>query len=277
MPLIAFTSPKGGAGKTTLAAHVAALLARRGHKVLALDLDPQNALRLHFGVPLKDEDGLFPGLLARQPTHWRGAVRDSGPGLRLLSHGTLDPMEVLEFGQLLMERPSLLAAPVREMLSEPGLIVVADTAPGPSPALRAILSQVTLMAVVLLADAASASLLPGIASGRFIGRGVLAMRAAERAALVVNQVALDQPLSAAVLEAAEHAMGDRLLGAVGRDPAIPEALAHKRLLLAEGGASEDIRVLADVILRRISSRGADRSSGAARNAAFPALSEWGLC
>ena len=57
MPLIGFTSPKGGVGKTTLAANVAALLAARGHKVLALDLDPQNALRLQFGLSYRDEAG----------------------------------------------------------------------------------------------------------------------------------------------------------------------------------------------------------------------------
>ncbi len=51
MPLICVCSPKGGVGKTTLAANLAWALARAGSKVLALDFDVQNALRLHFGVP----------------------------------------------------------------------------------------------------------------------------------------------------------------------------------------------------------------------------------
>ena len=57
MPLICVCSPKGGVGKTTLAANLAYSLARTGSKVLALDFDVQNALRLHFGVPLSDERG----------------------------------------------------------------------------------------------------------------------------------------------------------------------------------------------------------------------------
>ena len=57
MPLICVCSPKGGVGKTTLAANLAWALARAGSKVLALDFDVQNALRLHFGVPLSDERG----------------------------------------------------------------------------------------------------------------------------------------------------------------------------------------------------------------------------
>ncbi|VFS69804.1 Cell division inhibitor MinD [Raoultella planticola] len=57
MPLICVCSPKGGVGKTTLAANLAYSLARAGSKVLAIDFDVQNALRLHFGVPLSDERG----------------------------------------------------------------------------------------------------------------------------------------------------------------------------------------------------------------------------
>jgi cellulose biosynthesis protein BcsQ len=54
MPLLCLASPKGGVGKTTLAANLACGLAGLGARVVALDLDPQNALRLHFGVPLHD-------------------------------------------------------------------------------------------------------------------------------------------------------------------------------------------------------------------------------
>ena len=57
MPLICVSSPKGGVGKTTLVANLAYALARAGNKVLALDLDVQNSLRLHFGVPFSDERG----------------------------------------------------------------------------------------------------------------------------------------------------------------------------------------------------------------------------
>ena len=58
MKVIAVVSAKGGVGKTTLAANLASVLATSGRRVIALDLDPQNALRLHFGVPLDSIDGL---------------------------------------------------------------------------------------------------------------------------------------------------------------------------------------------------------------------------
>ena len=48
MQVIAFISGKGGVGKTTLAVNVAVALAQRKKRVLLIDLDPQNAQRLHL-------------------------------------------------------------------------------------------------------------------------------------------------------------------------------------------------------------------------------------
>src|ERR1700733_8280287 len=86
MTLICFASPKGGVGKTTLAANVAHQLARGGLRVIALDLDPQNALRLHFGVSLQDTDG-FTRRLAGQPD-WPSCLRETPCGVSLLPYGS---------------------------------------------------------------------------------------------------------------------------------------------------------------------------------------------
>jgi len=50
MPSIAFSTIKGGVGKTTLSVHVAAALADRGLKVLFMDLDPQAHSSLVLGL-----------------------------------------------------------------------------------------------------------------------------------------------------------------------------------------------------------------------------------
>lgn len=44
MPVISFINPKGGGGKTTSISNLAAALLKLGHKVKALDADPQNSL-----------------------------------------------------------------------------------------------------------------------------------------------------------------------------------------------------------------------------------------
>lgn len=273
MPLIAFVSPKGGVGKTTLTASVAAVLAAHGREVLALDLDPQNALRLHLGVPMHEEAGF----LASLPDHadWRAFLRPTRARVSLLPHGLAEPKQALDLMRLLLERPDALAAPVREMLAEPGRVVVVDAPPGPSPALSAVLPMADIIVVVLLADSGSAAIIPSIASGRFLGRGTLASRSAQKAILALNQVELGAPLSDAVLEFAQQAMGERPVVAVARDAAIAEALADRRLPVeGTGPGSEDLALLAELLAARLPPLEAPPPEPPKRS--YSALTSWGL-
>ncbi len=270
MPLILVTSPKGGVGKTTLTAHIAAIFAHRGQHVLALDLDPQNALRLHLGLSIRDEAG-YANVLDQQP-RWQDSVVETPTGVRMLPFGHTDPRRVLEISTLLLDRPELLTAPMREMLADPSLYVVVDTPPGPSPALMALAPLADLMLVVLLADVSSAALIPSILQGQAYGRGTIAVRSVDRSVVLMNQVDLESPVSAAVLDSAMRAFGPRLLGAVCWDNALAEALVNRRLLLSgTGGAAEDLQLLVDSLVARVRAAAPAPDAGA-----FPALTEWGL-
>jgi len=56
LQVISVVNFKGGSGKTTTAAHLAQYLALTGHRVLAIDLDPQASLTSMFGIqPELDE------------------------------------------------------------------------------------------------------------------------------------------------------------------------------------------------------------------------------
>ncbi len=248
MSLICFASPKGGVGKTTLAANVADGLVRLGHRVLAIDLDPQNALRLHFGVSLMDRTGFVAGL--RDRPDWRAHVRETGSGVQLIAHGALDLRGALDLAAALDKDQDLLAAPMREMLSDPGLTVVADLPPGPSQALAVLAPMATMVIGILQAEAISAALVPEIESGRFLGTGTMAALLAGRLRVVLNAVDLNSRLSRASAEAVARHLGFRMLGAISREETVAESLACQRLLLdhaPDSRAASDLREVARLV------------------------------
>jgi len=79
--VIAVFNHKGGVGKTTTVANLGAGLARRGHGVLLVDVDPQACLTVHFGLdPERAEKTIYDVLCRDLP--FREAVRElEGPAL----------------------------------------------------------------------------------------------------------------------------------------------------------------------------------------------------
>jgi cellulose biosynthesis protein BcsQ len=70
---------KGGPGKTTVSVHAAASLARRGHRVLVVDMDPQaNATRRLRAVMDSSTPGINDALLDGEPGCAADAIADCG-------------------------------------------------------------------------------------------------------------------------------------------------------------------------------------------------------
>ncbi len=232
MPLICFASPSGGVGRTTLAANVARELARAGARVVALDLDPQNGLGIHFGLDLRDAFGFLATLryAADARSAWRAALRSSPSGVSFLPYGQLGMDGANATNVALMEHPEMLAVAVADMLSIAGVTVVVDLPGGPSPALAVVSKQADLVVVPILPDPASVAQLPAVEAGRFAGVGSDGGLDAGRLRFVINQWGKPGQLAAAIGKGAVQQLGQRLLGAVRYDQAVPEAGAAQRLL-----------------------------------------------
>lgn len=223
MPLICVCAPKGGVGKTTLTANLAYALARAGSKVLAIDFDVQNALRLHFGVPLSDGRGFVSR--ATDTADWSQFVLTTGGNLFVLPYGEATEPQRVAFEERLTHDENFLTRGLSTLLTYPGLIIIADFPPGPSPALKAMSRLADLHLITLLADTASLSLLPYIENNRLTG-DVLNHKAGHY--FVVNQSDNRRQISRDVTGFMEQRLGDRLLGVIHRDESVVEANASQQ-------------------------------------------------
>lgn len=242
MPLICICSPKGGVGKTTLTANLAYALARSGSKVLALDFDIQNALRLHFGVPLSDGRGYV--AKAAESSDWSQFVLTAGGNIFVLPYGDATEEQRQLFEERLTHDEHFLIRGLNTLLSYPGLIIVADFPPGPSAALKAMSRMADLHLLTLQADTASLSLLPHIENNRLTG-DVLNKKAGQY--FVLNQSDNRRQISRDVTAFMEQKLGNQLLGVIHRDESVLEANASQQSIFDFSPASAaafDIELIA---------------------------------
>jgi cellulose biosynthesis protein BcsQ len=121
---------KGGVGKTSLTANVSGLAALAGHRVLAVDLDPQGNLARDLGYGQSDGESLLQAVVAGIPVPVTGDVR---PGLDVVAGGPA----VADLLGLALARSSrggrdladLLLASLAPVVSAYDLVLV-DTPPG---------------------------------------------------------------------------------------------------------------------------------------------------
>ncbi len=210
-----------------MTANVAAALAQLKILVTVIDLDPQNTLRLHFGVPLQDSAGFGPGLAWSAQPPWQTFLRQTPWGIRLLPFGQIDAEGALTVFNALTAAPDRLGAVLEPLLADPKSVVLIDSPPGPSAAMTAALPYVDMLICVLLADAISTALIPSIEAGRAFGTGTEVSKEAGRVRYVLNQFDGHSRLSRATAEAVRPYLGPRLLGEVRWDETVAEAAANQ--------------------------------------------------
>lgn len=223
MKVVAIVSAKGGVGKTTVAANLATALSREmAVSVLAVDLDPQNALGLHLGMSPHELRGLSRAVLAQQPLS--SACLSCAPGLHVLPYGALDETDRMALEQAMDNQTDWLAAQLQTLGLPDDAVVVLDTPPGPSAYLRQALRTADLVVVVALADAASYATLPMMQ--RLVQTYYQPRGEVTDALYVLNQVNSSKTLSKDIADVMRANLAQRLIGTIHEDEAVCEALAY---------------------------------------------------
>ncbi len=251
MKVITVVSAKGGVGKTTLAANLASVLAARGRRVIALDLDPQNALRLHFGVPLDSIDGMSRATLAGDA--WQTVMFDGVDGVTVLPYGAVLEDDRRRFEAYIdRNRPGsrIRCDTLRLDASD---IVIVDTPPGSSVYTRTALKRGEFRAErrarrrrVVRRDPADGTLIEAYATprGDFGGQGY-----------VVNQIDQSRQLSKDVLKVLRNMLGAKVFpGVIHQDEGVSESLACDTTLIHYDPLSQaaaDLRACGDWLMSAI--------------------------
>ncbi|RUR39028.1 cellulose biosynthesis protein BcsQ [Vreelandella populi] len=245
MTLICIASPKGGVGKTTLTANLAYTLQRLGLNVTVIDFDSQDALKLHFGIPVNDTQGYVAH--AGTSADWRHLVRSTPSGINVLAYGHSTYEERYNFESFLINKPEAFKQALQGLCKSPGDIVLADLPPGHSGSLHAVCRLKPLCVTALLADSASLAVLPTIENKSFYPASVEG-----HIYYVINQLDLRNELSNDVYGLLKKRLGASLLGAVHRDAAVSEAHAQQISILQYAYTSavvNDLEVIAHNIMR----------------------------
>jgi cellulose synthase operon protein YhjQ len=222
--IISVVSAKGGVGKTTLSANLCSALKKIGNDVLAVDLDPQNSLRLHFGINPAQDHGV--ATLQDDPIHWSDILIEGQQGCLVLPFGTTTEYERAVFEQQLHDDPCLLSDHLSSLGLDENTTVVIDTPPGPSIYLKQALSVANVSVIVNLADAASYATIPMI-------DGLISQFCQNRpdficSFFVINQLDRSRKLASDIADIMVMQFDKNNISIIHQDQSIPEALAFSK-------------------------------------------------
>lgn len=224
MEVIAVVSGKGGVGKSTLTANIAVALGLRGKRVLILDLDPQNAQRIHLGMDPEEVAGL-----SREGVSL-DAIFESPFGVKFIPFGRVLDSELVEFETFLGLNKYWLEQRIESLEPSEFDYVLIDTPPGASVFLQQALYAATRALVVLLPDAASMATIPRITN--LIEEHTAGKTKFHGCYFLLNQMPSQSPLSHQVRSTlTAHYSKQMVPIAIQKDVGVAQALAFERPVL----------------------------------------------
>lgn len=241
--VIAVVSPKGGVGKSTICAALAGSLNPKG-RVIAIDLDPQNALQYHMDVNSEGGDASDAGVTGES---WNALLRDGVCGTHVLSYGSFSEKDRRALERRLEEDNHWLSKQLARMNLNANDVVILDTPPGRTLYLDQALDVADQVIVVVTPDASSFMALDQIDR-------LLDGRANGDRSYIVNQFDASRPFCQDMLEILKRRFGTKLIGVIPLDHAISEGLAfglNPLLQTEESPARQEVLSICDALKSQV--------------------------
>ena len=249
--VVALVSVNGGVGRSTLATALSSGLQRLGESVVALDLDPQNALRQHFGV---DPELLGVGRASLLNTRWDTLLQAGFAGCQVIPFGNTGIQQKDNLQGWLTREPKWLAQRLSTLGLSERQIMLIDTPAGDNVYLHQALSVADFVLVVVQPNAACLGTLDQLDA---VLAGYLERERPPQRLYVINQLDERSAFSLDMVDAFKLRLGDRPLEVVHREPSISEALAFATDPLdnlAASVACDDINDLCRLLIARKKAR-----------------------
>ena len=233
--VVAVVSLAGGAGRTSVVANLTSALAQSGRRSMAFDLDPANALGLHFGMEVSEKLGLASGLNSGQVAAYLSRFRNAAA---YLPFGACTGPQLAAFSEQLSLKPDWVKLRLAAFVPQGTEFALLDTPAYRSPLLQQALTAADQVLVLVPADAAGYSRLPAIQALLSEQLGEAAKR---RVRYLINRFDGRRPLDQAVMVTLRGFFGERLLPfALQSDDQVAEGLAHRKCLVQEASDSQTI-------------------------------------
>lgn len=163
LKIITVMSAVGGAGATTVVAHLSAALAGRDRFVLAVDCCPENRLRLHFGMPLRDRSGWATALL--EGKNWHEFAYRSTSNIDFLPFGEiLADAQLDDVIKLMKQQPNWFQSEMAQVRFPVEAIVICDCPRLPAVFREQLLPISDIVLLVTSSDTVSYSIATRIAT-----------------------------------------------------------------------------------------------------------------
>lgn len=231
LSVVAIIGAAGGAGTTTVTAHLATAIAQQDQPVLCFDFCPTNVLRLHFGAAYDDPDGFAAALLAGTP--WQDAAYTSAGGVRFLPFGALPGDAALErLCGWLHEEPSWFGDNLAAIDLAPQTLVLCDCPRLPAALRNQVLAAADIILVCCAPDPLSLATATRLA-------GQLQDKAGRMARILLNGFEagrlLDRDMQL-ILRSQHGRLAAPVM--IHRDESLREALACKQTVFDYAPASQ---------------------------------------